>query len=127
MIPPAYVRGHATVQTASVDRGRLLLLVLEGGEAFLVRARAALERGDVPGFVADLARTQDVVRELVELLDHVRGGDVAASLGRLHELMVRGLARANVERSLDLVDEVLRAYGPIVDAYRQVVSGSDGA
>jgi flagellar protein FliS len=126
MIPPEYVRRYATVEVASVERGRLLLLVLEGGEAFLARARGALVRGDVAGFVADLGRTQDVVLELVQTLDHPGDGEVAASLGRLHERMVRQLARANVERSLALVDELLVAYGPIVDAYRQVVSASIG-
>jgi flagellar protein FliS len=123
MIPPDYVRRYATAQITSVDQGRLLLLVLEGGQAFLGRARAALERGDVPAFVADVARMQEVLLELAQTLDHARGGDIAQRLAQLYEFMIRHLARANVERSIALVDEVLRAYDPIVDAYRQVVTG----
>jgi flagellar secretion chaperone FliS len=124
MIPPDYVRRYAAAQITSVDRGRLLLLVLEGGQAFLGRARTALERSDIPAFVADVARMQDVLLELAQTLDHTRGGDIAARLAQLYEFMIRHLARANVERSLALVDEVLRAYDPIVDAYRQVVTGA---
>jgi flagellar protein FliS len=127
MIPPDYVRRYAAVQITSADRGRLLLLVLEGGQAFLARARAALERGDVHAFVADLARMQDVLLELGQTLDHGRGGDIAARLARLYEFMIGRLARANAERSLTLIDEVLRAYDPIVDAYRQVVAGAGAA
>jgi flagellar biosynthetic protein FliS len=106
----------------SRDRARLALLVLEGGQAFLARARLALERGDVGGFVADIARTQDVVLEIAESAD-ARESSVAARLTEVHQLMVRRLAHANAARSLDLVDELLRAYGPIVETYRQVVHG----
>jgi flagellar protein FliS len=127
MIPPDYIRRYATAQITSVDQGRLLLLVLEGGQAFLGRARTALERNDVPAFVADVARMQDVLLELEQTLDHARGGDIAARLAQLYEFMIRHLARANVERSVTLVDEVLRAYDPIVDAYRQVVTGAGAA
>lgn len=128
MLPPDYVRRYATAQVTSADRGRLLLLVLEGGHAFLARARAALERGDVPAFVADVARMQDVLLELAQTLDHARGGDIAPRLARLYEFMIGHLARANAERSLALLDEVRRAYEPIVDAYRRIVTGQgDGA
>ena len=127
MIPPDYVRRYAAAQITSVDRGRLLLLVLEGGQAFLGRARAALERSDIPAFVADIARMQDVLLELAQTLDHERGGDLAPRLAALYEFMIRHLARANAERSMALVDDVLRAYDPIVDAYRQVVAGAGAA
>ena len=124
MIPPDYVRRQARAQSTSLDRARLALLVLEGGHAFLTRARGALERGDVSAFVADLARTQDVVLEIAQSAD-ARGSSVAAELARVHELMVGRLARANAARSLDLVDEILRAYGPILEAYRQLVSSDE--
>jgi flagellar biosynthetic protein FliS len=122
MIPPDYVRRHARAHSTSLDRARLELLVLEGGHAFLTRARDALERGDVAAFVADLARTQDVVLEIAQTTE-ARGSSVAAGLAALHELMVRRLARANAARGLDLVDELLCAYGPIVEAYRRIVRG----
>ena len=119
MIPPEYVL-RATAETTAASRGRLLLLVLEGGQAFLVRARTALERGDFAGFVTDVSRTQDVLVQLAQTLDHDGRGEIAAQLERLHAFLVGRLARANVERSLDMIDEMLAAYEPIVDAYRHV-------
>lgn len=116
MIPPAYVRGRATA-ASSIDRARLELLVLEAGAAFLARARDALVRGDVGAFAADLARTQDVVLEIAQTAD-ARGSGVGARLAAVQDLMIRRLARASGGRGLDLVDELLHAYGPIVEAYR---------
>ena len=118
MLPPEYVR-RTTAETISVGRGRLLLLVLEGGQAFLVRARTALERGDLAGFVTDVSRTQDVLLELAQSLDRDGRGDLAARLERLHGFLVGQLAQGNAERSLDMIDEMLRAYEPIIDAYRR--------
>ena len=122
MLPPDYVRRPAASSTVAVDRGRLLLLLLEGGQAFLTRARDALARGDMPTFVRDLGRTQDVLLQLSRRLDAPDATDVAARLGRLYEFMVGHLALANAERGLALVDEVQRAYGPIVDAYRELLT-----
>ena len=122
MIPPDYVPRPADVRPTSLERARLELLFLEGGHAFLARARMALERGDVGGFVADIARTQDVVVEIAQSAD-ARGSSVAARLAEVREMMVRRLAHANAARSLDLVDDILRAYGPIVEGYRQAVYG----
>src|SRR5690349_7243640 len=94
MLPPEYVHRHATTTCPSRDGTRLALLVLEGGEAFLVRARDALARGDVPAFVADVARAQDVVTEIVERAD-ARATGVATALAQVRELMVRRLARGD--------------------------------
>jgi len=122
MLPPEYVRRPATASITASGRGQILLLALEGGQAFLARARDALERGDLRGFAGDLGRTQDVLLQLSKAIDPAQGGDVGASLGRLYEYVVGRLALANAERSLALVDEVQRAYAPIVEAYREIVT-----
>ena len=127
MIPPAYVERCVTPQTAAADRGRLLLLVLEGGHAFLMRARAALECGNLAGFVTDVSRTQTVIVELAPTLEDDGQGDLAAALERLHDLLIGNLALGNAERSREMIDEMLRGYEPIVDAYRQVVQSASAS
>ena len=121
MLPPDYVHRAVPAGVAPADRGRLLLLVLEAGHAFLVRARGALEQGDVAGFAADLRRTQDAILELTQAIDHRADAAMAASLTRLYDVMIGQLALATAERSLAHVDEVLRTYVPIVEAYREAV------
>ena len=125
MIPPAYVRSRGTERIAAVDRGRLLLLVLEGGQAFLLRARAALERGDFVDYVTDVRRTQEVLRELAQAPEHEPDGPITASLAHLQELLVGRLALARAEGSQDRIDEVLSAYAAVVDAYRDAVRAPD--
>jgi flagellar protein FliS len=123
MLPAEYVQREARAQIASADRARLLLLVLEGGRTHLVRARDALEGGDVQAFAAALGRAHEVVAELLVTLDHAAGGAIAANLSRLWRLTLHHLALANAERSAERLDEVLHVYVPIVDAFRQVIAG----
>jgi flagellar protein FliS len=124
MIPPAYVRSHVAAP-AAVDRGRLLLLVLEGGHAFLLRARAALERADFVDYVTDVRRTQDVLCELAQAPEHDGEGTIAAGLAHLQDLLVGALALARAEGSHERIDEALRAYASVVEVYRATLRAPD--
>lgn len=118
MLPAEYVR---RAETPPVDRNRFHLLVLEGGHALLVRARAALAGGDARAFGADLRRAQEVMLEVAQALDPGQLAPIADALGRLAAFVVGQLALASAERSLGHIDEVLREYDPILDAYRAFV------
>jgi flagellin-specific chaperone FliS len=121
MILPADYVNRASA--ASADRSRFLLLVLEGGHALLVRARAALACGDAHAFGADLRRAQEVMLEVAQALDPAQFAPIADALGRLAAFVVGQLALASAERSLGHIEEVLREYAPILDAYRARVEG----
>jgi flagellar protein FliS len=121
MLPPDYIRGPRLTEMASVDRARLLRLVLDGGQAFLLRARHALEGGDVAGFIADLGRTQDALVELTQALDHTRDAAVAAGLDGVYDILVGDLALADAARSLGRIDAAIAAFGPTAEAYRRLL------
>jgi flagellar secretion chaperone FliS len=127
VIPAAYVERAARAHVASLDRGRLLLRMLEVGRTHLGRARTALEAADVARFTAELARAHQVIGELLASLDHAAGGDVAASVGRLWSRLLHHVAIADAERGLERLDEVLAVYVPIADAFRHVVAGGGAA
>lgn len=127
MLPAVYVERAARAHVASLDRGRLVLLVLEAGRTHLGRARTALEAADVARFAAELARAHQVIGELLASLDHAAGRAVATSVGRLWSRLLHHLTIADAERSLERLDEVLAVYVPIADAFRQVVAGEGTA
>ena len=105
-----------------VDRERLLLLVFEGGTKFLRLTREALAAGDVRRFAENLARAQAIIAELQGTLDHAAGGTIARDLTRLYDFMLFHLTEANAQQSLRHVDEVLRVYAIIADAYRTILA-----
>ena len=117
MIPPAYVR--RADETAGPSRhARLLLVMLEGGHACLVRARAALGAGDLRGFASDVCRTQAALLEAAGAVDPAVDGPLAARIDELHDAMVGQLALANREHAMARLDEVLAAFDPVLQDCR---------
>lgn len=102
----AAIGAYRAVQATTADRGRLLLLLLDGGLAFLDRARQALEQGDTSAFGEAVRRAHAVVAELAGTLDHAAGGEVAANLGRLYDFMLVHLTQGLVGRSRTHVEQV---------------------
>ena len=119
MIPPAYVR--RADETAEPPRhGRVLLVMLDGGHACLVRARAALAAGDLVAFAADVCRTQAALLEAASAVDPATHGPLAARIDDLHDAMVGNLALASRDRTLERLDEVLAAFAPLLHDCRAV-------
>ena len=117
-----YARRYTAAQVTVVDRERLLLLVFEGGTKFLRLTREALAAGDLPRFAENLTRAQAIIAELQGTLDHAAGGAIARDLARLYDFMLFHLTEANVQQSVRHVDEVLRVYTPIAEAYRTILA-----
>jgi flagellin-specific chaperone FliS len=113
MIPPAYVR-RAEESPQAPHHGRALLVMLDGGHACLLRARAALAAGDLSAFATDVCRTQAALLEAASAVDPATDGPLAARIDELHDAMVGNLALANRAGALERLDEVLRAFGPLL-------------
>jgi flagellin-specific chaperone FliS len=123
MIPPVYVR-RAEEPADLPRRGRVLLVILDGGQACLVRARAALAAGDLTAFAADVCRAQAALLEAASAVDPGTDGPLAARIDELHDAMVGNLALANREGTLERLDEVLAAFGPLLHDCRTAQADS---
>jgi flagellar protein FliS len=129
MYAAEYTRRYAQAQVTSVDRHRLLLLVFDGGGTVLARAREALEAGDTPRFAEQLSRAQAIISELLGTLDYNVGGQIAQDLARLYEFMLHHLIEANLQNSVQHLDDVIRVYGVVAGAFRDILDrpATDGA
>ena len=116
-----YADRYRTAEVTVADRGRVLLLVFEGGMKFLRLAREALAAGDRSRFAENLRRAQAIISELHGTLDHAAGGTLAAELARLYDFMLFHLTEANVQQSVRHVDEVIGVFGTIAGAYQTIL------
>ncbi len=122
MNPQTYVQRYKTSQVTAVDRKQLLLLVFEGGQKFLRLTRDALAQGNVTGFAEHMSRAQAIISELMGSLDYKAGGDIAVELARLYDFMIFHLTEANVKRNVKNVENVIKIFDTIANAYREVLS-----
>jgi flagellar protein FliS len=118
---------YQQAQVATADRGRLLILMFDGGLRFLAQAENGLKNERLDEFSNQLARAQAVIAELLHTLDHKAGGEIAAQLERLYRFMLDHLVEANLQKSVRHVEQVRRVLSIIADAYREVVAQGPAA
>ncbi|MGD8561909.1 MAG: flagellar export chaperone FliS [Desulfarculaceae bacterium] len=113
---------YRKTQVATVDRGRLIVLLYEGAISFLTKAKACLAEEDIPGASNFINRAQDIIDELNASLNMEQGGDIAINLRRLYVFMGDQLVRAKIKADPVPLDEVIRMLGTLNDAWREAVS-----
>ncbi len=118
---------YTSVQVSTIDRGRLLLMMYDGGINFLKHAKSGLEEKDIVKFSRFLSKGQAIVGELLNTLDFEKGGNIARELERLYDFMLFYLTEANLQKDANKVGRVIRLLETIAEAYRQIICGDQGA
>lgn len=121
MYPKNAYNQYKAVQVTTTDRGRLLLMMYEGAIKFLRQAKAGLEEQDIAKFCRFLCKGQAIITELMNTLDHEKGGDIARDLDRLYDFMLFYLTEANLYRDTKRVEKVVELLNTIYSAYREII------
>lgn len=116
------IEAYRRVSVQTMDRGRLLLAMYEGGISFLKQAVAAHGEKDLEAFSRSLRRGQDIVSELMSTLDYEPAPRLAAMLEGIYDFMLFELSEANLLREVQRVEHVIRLLARIYDAYRRVIT-----
>lgn len=113
---------YRRTQVATVDRGRLIVLLYEGAISFLVKAQACQKADDIPGACNFINRAQDIIDELNASLNLDEGGEIASNLRRLYIFMGDQLVKAKVEKTQEPIAEVVKMLSTLNEAWREAVS-----
>ncbi len=117
---------YQAVQVTTTDRGRLLLMMYEGGIKFLKYSLVGLEENDIAKFCRYLSKGQAIIAELMSTLDFEKGGVIARDLDRLYDFMLFYLSEANLYRDANRIRKVISLIDTIYSAYREIIEGSQG-
>jgi flagellar protein FliS len=98
---------YKSTQVETADNGKLLLMLYDGAIKFSKMAKQAIEEDDYEETNNKLNRVQAIVTELQSTLDMKRGGEIAENLEMLYDYMKRRLITANVDKTVEPVEEVL--------------------
>jgi flagellar protein FliS len=113
---------YASVSIETADPGTLVVLLFDGALRFLARGRRAVTGGNPADFAYAVTRAHAIVAELSNVLDRDTGGEVADSLHRLYDFMLRHLTEGLAHRSgvhLDRVTTILQTLRDAFDAARR--------
>lgn len=106
----AAMRQYQSVNTQAkaVDASphRLIQMLMDGGMTRLAQARGAMERQQHALKGELIGKAIGIIGGLRGGLDLQQGGDLAQNLDNLYDYMVRRLSEANVNNSIEPLDEV---------------------
>lgn len=118
----ATAQQYQNVEVQTADRGKVLLLVFEGGIKFLTLAENELRAGNLDAFIYNLGRAQAIITELLHTLNHEAGGTIARDLERLYRFGLEHLAEANLKKDPDMVAAVRRIIETIASGFREILA-----
>ena len=105
------------IETASKEE--LTLMLYEGGIKFLNQAIIALEKNDYVKANNLIQRTEDIVREFQITLDHKY--EISKSLDSLYEYMHHRLVEANMQKDIEILNEVLGMFREMRDTWKEAM------
>lgn len=103
------------IQTASKEQ--LVLMLMDGVVRFSEHGRKAIEEKDYEKKQKNLVRAQDIIIELVNGLDHDKGGEIATNLARLYTYAIRRLVDANMKDDTSGIDETQHIFRNLREAW----------
>jgi len=101
-----YQNVNTQAQAVDASPHRLIQMLMEGGLTRLAQARGAMERQQFALKGELIGKAIGIVGGLRGGLDLQQGGELAQNLDNLYDYMVRRLSEANVNNSIEPLDEV---------------------
>ncbi len=110
-------------QVNTVNKNKLVLMLYDGAIRFCAEARDRSARGDIAGRGQFISKTQKIVAELMNALNHEKGGDVAKSLHSLYLEATKRLTSANLKGHRDDFEAVIEMMTEVREGWVEVING----
>ncbi|EEP89684.1 hypothetical protein ykris0001_38050 [Yersinia kristensenii ATCC 33638] len=105
----------------SASPHQLIVMLFDGAQSALVRARILMNQKDIPAKGAAISKAIDIINNGLNAgLDLEKGGEMAENLSALYDYMSRRLLHANLHNDEQAITEVLALLENIADAWRQI-------
>ncbi|MBX9478661.1 flagellar export chaperone FliS [Yersinia enterocolitica] len=117
----AYAQVGLESGVMSASPHQLIVMLFDGAQSALVRARILMNQGDIPAKGAALSKAINIINNgLSAGLNIEKGGELAENLSALYDYMSRRLLHANLHNDEQAITEVLALLENIADAWRQI-------
>ena len=108
---------QTSVETATPEQ--LMFMLFDGGIKFLNQAEKHIEDKEVLKANEKLKKAQQILRELMNSLNHEKGGEFAANQLRLYDYMHYELLQANMKKDKEKVQQVREMLFDIKSTFQQ--------
>jgi flagellar secretion chaperone FliS len=100
----------------------LVVMLYDGALRFMRATIEAIERRDLEGKRQGMSRTMAIIAELQSSLNIASGGDIAKNLDALYTYVNGRLIEANINHSVEPINEAIKLLTPLRDAWAQIAT-----
>jgi flagellar protein FliS len=97
----------------------LTLMLYNGLVKFIMKAQYSISVNNLQGAHDNIVKSQDIILEFISTLD--KSYEVSTSLLLLYDYMYRRLVEANIQKSAEILDEVLDLSKQLRDTWEQAM------
>jgi flagellar protein FliS len=134
----AYANVGLETGVGAASPHQLIVMLFDGALVSVLSAQTHMKAGNIAAKGAAISKAITIIDNgLRAALDHKAGGEIAANLEALYDYMGRRLLQANLENSVDILEEVKKlladlretwtAIGPQVEQQQQQAAQPDAA
>lgn len=102
-----YIKQYQTNNINTATPEKLMLMLLDAAIQFLQKAKVAINEKQLVERSNNIESARKILRELMRTIDLENGNNVSKQLFLLYNRLVMKLIKANVSKSIPLIDEVI--------------------
>ena len=125
-MPAPHARGATTYRQVQVESSEspleLVVMLYDGALTSLAQARDALARRDLVAKGRAMSKALSIVGHLQTTLDMDAGGAIAEELDRLYVYVTERLIEANMQGTVEPLDEALKLLTTLRDAWAKIAA-----
>jgi flagellar secretion chaperone FliS len=120
------VKQYSNTGVQTADQGKLLLMVYDVAINNLIDAQKMIAEGNFAEKGMKMDKALRAVGELRNSLDMEKGREIADSLDKLYDFMIRRMREANIKNDLAHLDVVVKILEDLRGTWQQVVKKHAG-
>lgn len=121
-----YIKQYQTSNITTATPEKLMILLFDGALQFLQKAKNAIAEKNMHEKSVNIEGARKIIRELMRTIDLENGNDVSKNLFRLYNKMAMNLIKANVQRNIEKIDEVIEDITNIRWGFQKAIEIKNG-
>ena len=113
-------------EISTASQGTLIVMLYDGAIRFIQIAIDNMQPSSFDIVNTNLIKAQDIVTELMLSLDMDKGGEIASNLSAIYLYLKRRLLEGNIQKSVEILEEVKKFMGELREAWDEVAKSTQG-
>ena len=120
------IRAYCKTTVITADPGKLVIMCYEGAIEQLKIAKIKYQEKNYEAKFKALTKATNLIDELLYSLDFEKGGDISRHLQAIYNYMTLRILRADINRDIDGIDEVIGLLTELLSAWKEIIAGQTG-